>query len=95
MQKRKHPPCPSLHPQGGRAVVPRTEHWWLSDASGNAEMGTARGAGEPSGRDRSCNPQPNQLDQLGQFPLVLAALTDGLIKIKQMSENSLASERCV
>lgn len=44
---------------------------------------------------RSCDPQPNQLDQLGQFPLVLAALIDSLIRIKQMSENSLASTRCV
>lgn len=44
---------------------------------------------------QSCDPQPNQLDQPGQFPLVLAALIDSLIRIKQMSENSLASERCV
>lgn len=43
---------------------------------------------EPSGRDRSHSLQPNQLDQLWQFPLVL----DGLFGIKQMSENSLAPE---
>ena len=78
-------------------MVPSAEH--LSPrANGNgnmSELGTVRGAGEPSGRSRSCDLQPNQLDQLGQFLLVLAALMDGLIRIKQMSENSLASERCV
>lgn len=42
-----------------------------------SELGAAiRKAGEtqePSGKDRSCNLQPSQSDQLGQFPLVRAA----------------------
>lgn len=77
--------------------MPSAEHWSpRANGNGNmSELGTARGAGEPSGRDRSCDLQSNGLDQPGQFLLVLAALMDGLIRIKQMSENSLASERCV
>lgn len=91
IQKLKHHSA-FHHVLGGMSVVPSDAHWLgeATSANGNmSELGRAGETQEPSGRERTCELQANQSDQLGQFPWSLQLA--GRVRIKQMNENSVAS----